>query len=241
MNELVTGRAYVEAISAIDTDRAYRAAFLDLALSLLVPRAAIFDFGCGPGLDAHVYLDRGHEVHAYDVDPGMCATFRETCAREMLMHRAHLLEGPYDDFLHAKSEPKFDLVTSNFAPVNLVPSPAALFRKLAGMLKSDGRVLISVLNPLHGGDLQYGWWWRGLPLLLLRGHYSVQGSQAPITRWLPGCLAAQAGPAFELQAVYAPSAVVGIPPRRVNLAHPSDWPAVSAARFLFLQLRRVMP
>jgi SAM-dependent methyltransferase len=238
MNALVTGRAYVEAISALDADRAYRAAFVDLALSLVAPRARIFDFGCGPGLDASAYLARGHEVHAYDIDADMCATFRETCGREMLMARAHLVEGTYDAFLASASEPVFDLVTANFAPVNLVPAPAALFRKFAALLKPGGHVLVSVLNPLYRGDLRYAWWWAGLPRLLARGHYSVPGAQAPITRWLPGELAAQAGAAFGPSAIYSPSAQAGVAPRRMHAGNPADRAASCAARFLFLQLQR---
>jgi SAM-dependent methyltransferase len=239
MTELVSGRAYVEAISAIDADRAYRSAFLGLALDLVPPRAAIFDFGCGPGLDARAYLDRGHEVHGFDVDADMRATFRDTCAREMHMNRAQLVPGTYAEFLASRSEPGFDLVASNFAPLNLVPDPAALFRKLAALLKPTGHALISVLNPWHRGDLRYGWWWRGLPRLLGRGCYAVPGAQAPITRWQPRRLASLAAPALGLQAIYAPSTLAGEAPRRVRLARPFDWPRLSAARFLFLQWKRV--
>ena len=88
--------------------------------------------------------------------------------------------------------PPAELVTANFAPVNLVDDVASLFHKFATLIQPGGRVLAAVLNPWFTGDLRYGWWWRGLPLLLARGRYAVAGAQAPITRWLPGALAAAA-------------------------------------------------
>jgi hypothetical protein len=98
-----------------------------------------------------------------------------------------------------------------------------------------------VLNPWYRGDLRYGWWWRGLSRLSGAGHYAVPGAQAPITRWQPGRLAAHGAPSLELQAIYAPSPLPDVPPRRVRLALPVDWPRLSAARFLFLQWKRVAP
>jgi len=122
-----------------------------------------------------------------------------------------------------------------------VPDPAALFRKLGALLRPAGHALFSVLNPWHRGDLRYGWWWRGLPRLLGHGSYAVPGAQAPITRWQPGRLAAEGGASLELQSIYAPSTVAGVAPRRVSLAQPLDWPRLSAARFLFLQWKRLAP
>ena len=80
--------------------------------------------------------------------------------------------------------------------------------------------------------------WRGLPLLLTRGRYSVRGAQAPITRWLPGRLVREAGAAFALDAIHAPAAHGPVAAHRVDPASPPDWPAIAAARYLFLTLRR---
>lgn len=245
MNELVTGDAYVEALNAEAPDRMARKAFVDLALTLLPAGGRIFDFGCGPGVDARTYAERGHEVCAFDIDPEMCASFRRTCASDVAAGRIHLIQRSFDSFIAGDEDAvsRVDLVTANFAPLNLVPEPAPLFRKFHGMLNPGGRVLASLLNPLHRGDLHYAWWWRGLPALLLRGHFAVPGSQAPISRWLPSRLAREAAPCFEVESLGVPAAWRD-PVERVGvriITSARDWLAAGSARFLFLVLRKRMP
>jgi SAM-dependent methyltransferase len=220
MNGLVTGEAYVEALNAEAADRLTRAAFVELALGLLPARGRVFDFGCGPGVDARTYAEHGHEVFAYDVDTDMCDCFRRTCAAGISAGRIHLVQRSFEAFLATPGAdlPRVDLVTANFAPLNLVPEPAPLFRKLHSMLEANGLLLASLLNPLYFGDLRYAWWWRGLPKLVMHGRYSVPGSQAPITRWLTRRLAREAAPCFALESVAVPAA--------------------ASARYLFLMLRK---
>ena len=227
MNELVTGDAYVAALSAEASDRIARTAFVELALELAPQRARIFDFGCGPGQDARSYAERGREVFAHDVDAEMCASFRRNCAPGVARGEIHLvaLDTPL---------PPVDLVTANFAPLNLVPEPAALFGKFHAMLAPGGWLLLSVLNPLHFGDLRYAWWWYGLASLVFEGHYSTAGAQAPITRWRPSRLAREAGPYFSLDSVYVPRS-----PRARRLRSPRHWLTAWSARFLFLEMRKL--
>lgn len=240
MNTLITGSAYVESLSTVESDGVYRAAFLELALQLATPRAVLFDFGCGPGLDARVYANHGHRVYAFDVDPGMCGYFRASCAQDIAASRIDLIECRYEEFLASSTGalPPVDLVTANFAPLNLVAEPAALFTRFASMLKPTGLVLASVLNPFHRGDLRYSWWWRGLPRLLAQGSFAVEGAQAPIRRWLPARLEREAGDAFVLDAIYSPPANGPGSPRRLRTGSLADWPAFTAPRFLFLLWRR---
>jgi len=73
VHTLVTGREYIRALDARKSDRDCRTAFLERACSLLPPRSTVFDFGCGPGLDARAYASRGHRVYGFDVDAQMCA------------------------------------------------------------------------------------------------------------------------------------------------------------------------
>jgi hypothetical protein len=127
-----------------------------------------------------------------------------------------------------------DLITANFAPLNLVAEPAPLFHRFAALLKPAGRVLASILNPFYRGDTRYPWWWRGLPSLVSRGRYSVPGAQAPITRWRPGRLAREAGPDFRTEAIHVPLAHGPVTVRDIATALPLDWPALIASRYLFL-------
>ena len=240
MNSLVTGGDYVRALSAADDDRLCRAAFLDLALRHCAPRSTLLDFGCGPGIDARVYAEHGCRVFAFDIDPDMCAYLREACAHDSRALNIRVIECSYAAFLDsaARLMPRMDLITANFAPLNLVPEPAPLFRRFAALLKPAGRILASILNPFFRGDTRYAWWWRGLPSLVSRGRYSVPGAQAPITRWRPGRLVAEAGGDFEAEAVHVPMAHGPVRVRDVATVSPLDWPALIASRYLFLSLRR---
>lgn len=237
MTAIVTGADYVAALEARPSDRQARRTFQSLALSLTAPGDSVFDFGCGPGIDARFYAEHGLRVGAYDVDPGMCDYFRVHCAAPLQSGDIQLQTRSYADFL-AVDLPGFTravtLITANFAPLNLAADPRALFTRFARMLVPGGRVLASVLNPLHRGDWHRGWWWRHLPRLALRGEYAVAGAQAPITRYTPQHLLALAGPGFSLEAVHADHAEESSPglPRRLR----GPWFTVDS-RYLFLQFR----
>jgi SAM-dependent methyltransferase len=237
LSAIVTGAEYVAALEARPSDRESRRAFQALALSLAGPAATIFDFGCGPGIDARCYAERGLRVGAYDVDRDMCAYFRIHCAAGLRNGEIVLLKDGYEDFLSAQPDSfagEVDLVTANFAPFNLAPDPRALFARLARLLVPGGRVLASVLNPLHAGDWHRGWWWSNLPRLLWRGQYEVPGAQVPITRYTPYRLLALAGSRFILEAAYADHADgAGVPARL-----PRSGFALNS-RYLFLQFRIV--
>src|SRR5260370_42214864 len=115
------GRDYVEAITALQSDRRARSAFQDLVLRTASPGAAIFDFGAGPGIDARFYAERGFTVEAYDVDPAMCEYFSANCREFIQAGQIALAGGSYREFLACKIVGKdrdVDLVTSNFAPLN---------------------------------------------------------------------------------------------------------------------------
>jgi SAM-dependent methyltransferase len=201
---LVTGARYVEQITALDTDRRARAAFLSLVTRLASPGAAVFDFGAGPGLDARFYAEHGYRVAAYDVDREMCEFFAEHCRDLIQAGRITLSCASYRDFLAREAPPghDIDLVTSNFAPLNLIEDLGPLFAKFHTLTSPGGKVLASVLNPFFLGDMKYRWWWRNLPRLWIDGRYSLQGAQAPIVRRRLADYAAQSAPYFSLQRVF---------------------------------------
>lgn len=203
MSTVVTGAAYVAALSAHESDRRSRAAFQALALGLARPGGAVFDFGCGPGVDARLYAEHGLRVGAYDVDAAMCAHFRLYCATALARGQVTLVEGLYEDFLRSPPTREYSLVTANFAPLNLVPDVRVLFARLAALLAPGGRLLASVLNPWCPSDLRYGWWWRGLPSLLSRGELRVPGAQGEITRFAARHLESLARPWFTVEAWHA--------------------------------------
>jgi SAM-dependent methyltransferase len=203
--EVVTGAEYVKQITAMESDRRTRTAFQTLVLSIAPQGGTLFDFGAGTGMDARFYAEHGLTVAAYDVDPNMCEFFSEYCRDFIDAGRVTFDCGGYREFLARKSPTDglgVDLVTSNFAPLNLIADLPELFAKFDALTGPDGKVLVSVLNPYFVGDMKYGWWWRNAFRLLREGHYSVQGSQAPIVRRRLAEFAACSAPYFTLKRVF---------------------------------------
>jgi SAM-dependent methyltransferase len=236
MSEAHTGARYVEAISALPSDRLARAAFQDLVLRIVRPGAALFDFGAGPGTDARFYAERGFRVGAYDVDPGMCDYFSIHCRELIQAGQIALHTGAYPDFL-ASEMPRVDLVTSNFAPLNLIEDLQGLFRKLHTLTVPDGKVLASVLSPYFVGDLRYRWWWSNCRRLWRNGRFTVPGAHGPIVRRRLADFAAQSAPYFALKRVFP-----GLPSYRDRHADGFDmnrhgsraWLRLTNCRFMFL-------
>ena len=227
-------------ITALESDRLARSAFQSLVLSVAPPGGLLFDFGAGPGIDARLYAERGHTVAAYDVDPQMREFFAAYCRDLIDAGRVVLESGGYREFLARRNVggvQGIDVVTANFAPLNLIEDLHELFAKFHRLTGPGGRVLASVLSPYFVGDMKYGWWWRNSLRLWRDGHYSVQGAQAPIVRRRLANFAAQSEPYFTLKRVFR-----GLPPSGKGDAAPIDVSVgaacaglrVSGCRFMFL-------
>jgi SAM-dependent methyltransferase len=240
MSEAHTGARYVEAISALPSDRLARAAFQDLVLRIARPGAALFDFGAGPGIDARFYAERGFRVGAYDVDPGMCDYFSVHCRELIQAGQITPHTGTYPDFLASampRDAPAVDLVTSNFAPLNLIEDLRNLFLKFHALTAPDGKVLASVLSPYFVGDLRYRWWWSNCLRLWRNGSIAVPGAQGPIVRRRLDDFAAQSAPYFALRRVFP-----GLPSHGNRDAEGIDmdrhganaWLRLMNCRFMFL-------
>ena len=242
--QIITGAEYVKQITARESDRRARAAFLDLVLKIAPPRAALFDFGAGPGIDARFYAGHGFSIAAYDVDPEMCEFFAEHCRDLIDAGRVTLENGSYRDFLarhRARADRGIDLVTSNFAPLNLIADLNELFAVFHALTGAHGKVLASVLNPYFVGDLRYRWWWRNALRLWRSGHFSVPGAQAPIVRRRLADFAAQSAPFFKLERVFQ-----GLPSNQaqradgidVSRGHRYTWTRLTKCRFMFLLFQK---
>jgi SAM-dependent methyltransferase len=239
MRDSQTGADYVEAITALDSDRRARAGFQDLVLHIASPGAVLFDFGAGPGIDARFYAERGYTVQAYDVDPQMCEYFSVHCRDFIQAGTIALYSGTYRDFLARKTlnEQRVTLVTSNFAPLNLIDDLQALFAKFHALTGPGGKVLASVLSPYYIGDMKYGWWWRNSRRLWRDGHYSVQGVQAPIVRRRLANFSSQCAPFFALKRVFPGHAPHrGRRAKGVDATHDGGhaWLRLTTCRFMFL-------
>ena len=241
--QIITGERYVTQITARQSDRLARAEFRDVVRKLLEPGATVFDFGAGTGMDARFYTEQGFKVAAYDVDPQMCEFFAAHCQDLIEAGRVTLTGGGYRDFLARPTPhaPAVDLVTANFAPLNLIADLRELFAKFHQLTNPGGRVLASVLSPYFIGDLKYRWWWRNVLRLWRTGRYSVPGAQAPIVRRRVSDFAEQSMPYFTLRSVLRG---LPTPGRRNNASVGSDARAfgtvlsLSTSRYMFLLFER---
>ena len=144
----IAGAEYVSALSALESDRRARTAFRARALQLVPPGGLIYDFGAGPGLDARFYAEHDRRVGAYDIDPEMCSYFSDYCSEFMRIGRITLQQGTYRDFLAGvRTRGDTDLVTANFAPLNLIDDLSALFAALDGLTHASGAVFSVYGNP----------------------------------------------------------------------------------------------
>ncbi len=241
VSEPQAGADYVRAITTLESDRRARSAFQDLAVRIASPGASLFDFGAGPGIDARFYAERGFTVGAFDVDPAMCEYFSVYCRDLIRAGRIALDTGSYHDFVAGKKAGRgkpVDLITSNFAPLNLIEDLQDLFSAFHAFTASDAKVLASVLSPYYIGDMKYGWWWRNSPRLWRDGHYAVRGVQAAIVRRRLADFAAQSAPYFTLTRVFpglAPAASYGnAADADQNPLRRGGWLQLTTSRYMFL-------
>jgi hypothetical protein len=141
----------------------------------------------------------------------MCEFFAEHCRDLIAAGSVSVERGGYRDFLSGtpvSGARGIDLVTANFAPLNLIDDLRELFAKFHALTAPNGRILASVLSPYFIGDWKYAWWWRNTLRLRRTGHFSVPGAQGPIVRRRIDNFAAQSRPHFTLRRVFR-----GLPPR----------------------------
>lgn len=226
---------YARAIESNPSDVGYRRAFQRVALARVPTGEALFDFGCGPGIDARFYAEHGRRVTAFDVDPDMCEYFAHSCRDLMASGAVTLLRAGYREFLAGampSAPERVALVTANFAPLNLVDDLTELFARFALLTSSSGGVLASVLSPYFAGDLRYGWWWRNAPRLLRHGRYAVAGAESLIWRRGLADFAGACGPHFELAEVFA-GGTTGVP-----ATTRATWLSLTGCRYMFLLFRK---
>lgn len=192
----IAGEEYVQIMTS--SRRWERQLFQRIALTLVPPGSNIFDFGSGPGLDAKVFAESGHKVLGYDPDVVMREYFAQFCAEHVKEGRVSQREGTYDQFLSSRQSGWADLITSNYAPLNLIADLPTLFERFHELSRAKARVVASVLNPLSIFDCRYRWWWKNLGSLIRYGEYYVQGSPWKIFRRSASRFAEQAAPFFRL-------------------------------------------
>ncbi|MFN6119379.1 MAG: class I SAM-dependent methyltransferase [Actinomycetes bacterium] len=113
--------------------------------ALVTPRSTVLDIGCGTGLDAQHYAERGHRVIATDWSPAMVARAAERAATTGLPIDARRGGAHELDRLDVERG-SIDLAWSNFGPLNCVPDLGATAAALARHVRPGGHVVASVIG-----------------------------------------------------------------------------------------------
>jgi SAM-dependent methyltransferase len=132
-----------------------RAAFLDFVARTVPSGSQLLDFGCGTGADAAWYADNGYRVVGCDQSTGMIEQFRLKHAARIATGEITAYDGKLAELRDIPGRARaFDAVVSDFAVLNLIREPGIVFEAFADLLRSDGHVVVSVLNPLFWKDLR---------------------------------------------------------------------------------------
>ena len=182
------GRAYHEFMLASRMDMRIRRDFHQFVQKFTPVQGTILDFGAGTGIDAKTYVAWGSKVLVHEPDEENRRYLTVYCREELAKGNIVITD--------LAANGAADAITANFAVLNLIADPKALFAKFDHMLMPKGRVVLSLLNPYFLGDARYRWWRTNLGPLLHRGSYSVEGEDGPVYRFTPSSIAAAAQPAF---------------------------------------------
>jgi SAM-dependent methyltransferase len=246
---------YDELLAATPADRWTRRAFQTLVAETVPPGSLLLDFGCGTGLDALCYAQRGYRVLAYDVSQGMLDRLRDRCASEIARGAVIPVAAPFRGFGDAMArQPRPDAVVANFGVVNALARPGDLFEAVAPLLASGGPLVVSALNPFFWKDMRRGWWWAALrrALAARAGALVTHGDGIDTHRHFVGSLARAARPAFRLAGRASVGALVRYSggrgaldwdaprtlPERIEARRWKRFPLRSAGQFIFLVFRR---
>src|SRR5213078_5254811 len=126
---------YDTRLNAFGGDRWARAAFRQLVTEHIRPGTTLLDFGCGTGMDALWYAERGYRVIACDNSEGMLGQLRTRCAQEIT--RGSVIPVLADEVGLATAlngHPRPNAVVSNFAVLDLIEDKAGLFSRFAEVL-----------------------------------------------------------------------------------------------------------
>lgn len=113
--------------------------------TLVPPGTRLLDLGCGTGLDAAYFGERGYRVVAIDWSPRMVERTRarirdaglgeSVVARVIGIHEMDQLDGE-----------KFACVYSDLGPLNCVPNLTTVARACANLLEPGGMMIASVIG-----------------------------------------------------------------------------------------------
>lgn len=178
------------------------------------PGLRVLELGCGTGAEAIHLAGRGVRVVATDAAPAMVDTLAAKLApggpAAALADRITplvLQAGRAGDLVARYGPGTFDGAYSSFGPLNCEPTLAPVVAALAALIRSGGRVVISLINRyclwetawyLRAGQPDQAFRrWGGHGVATVRAAW--QDERIPIFYWTPGVVERAFRPAFRVQ------------------------------------------
>jgi SAM-dependent methyltransferase len=112
------------------------------------------DLGCGTGVDTVALATAGLDVVAVDASKQMVRTAKDRCARHEVVAHVENCDLMCLDTIEECSGP-FDLVLSNFGPLNCVKDLGDAMHQIAGRLADDGILVATIM----GRFVPWEWLW----------------------------------------------------------------------------------
>ncbi len=129
-----------------------RAALWKEVTRRVAPPARLLDVGCGTGIDAMYFAQRGFSVTTIDASCEMVNQTRQRVARENLNVR---VENFGADELEKLGDEKFDAIYSDLGPLNCVENLETVSKQCAAHLKPRGFVIVSVMARICPLEILY--------------------------------------------------------------------------------------
>lgn len=108
----------------------------------------VLELNCGTGEDAVFLAQKGLQVLATDISPAMVQMAAAKAERSGMSQFIRTKVCAFQDIGQLMSEPKFDLIFSDFGGLNcLPPDDFATFVKDAALLLSPGGLFVAVVMP----------------------------------------------------------------------------------------------
>jgi SAM-dependent methyltransferase len=114
----------------------------------------LLDLGCGTGLDAAYFAERGYEVVGIDSSPLMIERSRDRLRAAGLTGRTEFYVLGIEEIALLRWS-AFDLIYSDLGPLNCALAPTWVSRDCAGLLRFGGHLVVSLIGRWCPWELGY--------------------------------------------------------------------------------------
>jgi SAM-dependent methyltransferase len=125
-----------------------------LVLATTASSGRLLDLGCGTGLDAAYFVERGYSVLGVDASPRMVERSAKRVLDARFGGRATFKNLGLHDLASLRPR-QFDTIYSNLGPLNCAANLTAVARDCAALLRPGGSLIVSVIGRFCPWEVAY--------------------------------------------------------------------------------------